>query len=153
MPLARYFLCVGGALLALLFVVNAAMPPLPGAESSQSAGTDLSVIRIQSDKKWPERIVFDTTRPTIAPNPTLAAQMMQAPRPPKVAAVEPAKGEAREAFAQVRADGNEARSLAPKRKHKTVARNYAGPPINYGAPRPFMVAQQPRFGFFGNNIW
>ena len=155
MPLVRYFLYVGGALLALLFVVNAALPTLPIAESSQSATTDLSIIRIHSDRKWPERIVFDTARPNIAPVPNLAAsQMAEAPRPPKVAAVEPAKGQAREAFAQPRPNPNELRSTAPRRKHKSIARNYAAPPpVNYYGARPIVVAQQPRFGFFGSNIW
>ena len=156
MPLVRYFLYVGGALLALLFVVNAALPDLPIAESSQSAPTDLSIIRIHSDRKWPERIVFDTTRPTIAPVPNPAAsRMAEAPRPPKVAAVEPAKGQAREAFAQLRANPNELRSSAQRRKRKSVARNYAAPPpANYFGSSPIVVAQQPRFGFFGsNNIW
>lgn len=159
MPVARYFLFVGGALLALLLVVNAALPVLPAAEGPQSAGTDHSIIRIQSDRKWPERVIFDTTRPTIAPDPALAAiRMAQAPVPPKVAAVEPEKGQAREAFAQLRANATETHSSEPRRKHKAVARNaaryYAGPPpINYGAPRPFVVAQQPRFGFFGSNVW
>ncbi len=159
MPVVRYFLFVGGALLALLFIVNAALPALPIAESSQSAGADRSIIRIQSDRKWPERIVFDTTRPTIEPNPALAAaRIAQAPQPPKVAAVEPVKGQAREAFAQLPTSANDPRSSEPRRKHRAVARslarNYAGPaPINYGAPRPFVVAQQPRFGFFGSNIW
>ena len=95
MPVARYFFFVGGALLALLFVVNAALPALPAADSPQlAASTDRSVIRIHSDRKWPERIVFDTTRPTIAPDPALAAtRTAQAPLPPKVAAVEPDDGE------------------------------------------------------------
>ena len=155
MLVARYFLFVGGALLALLLVVNAALPALPAAETPQSAGTDHSIIRIHSDRKWPERVVFDTTRPTIVPNPTLAAsQTAVAPKPPKVAAVEPANGQAREAFAELRTNANELRSSAPRRKHRAVARIYGGPPpTNYGAPRPFVVAQQPRFGFFGSNVW
>ena len=159
MLVARYFVFVGGALLALLFVVNAALPALPTVESPQSAGTDRSIIRIQSDRKWPERIVFDTTRPTVTPNPTLAAtRVAEAPQPPKVAALEPARGQAREALAQLRTNANEARGAEARRKPKAVARNaarnYGGPPpINYGAPRPFVVAQQPRFGFFGNNVW
>ena len=155
MPLARYFLYVGGALMALLLVVNAALPVLPAAETSQPVATDLSIIRIHSDRKWPERIVFDTTRPTVAPVPTPAAsRIAEAPRPPKVAAVEPAKGEAREAFAQLRPNPNELRSSAPRRKSKSVARNYVGPPpVNYYASRPIVVAQQPRFGLFGSNVW
>ncbi|MGH6737474.1 MAG: hypothetical protein ACREDY_00295, partial [Bradyrhizobium sp.] len=60
MPLLRYFLFVGGSLLALLFVVNAAYPvaPLPAALTSAS---DLPPIRIHSERKLPERVVFDTS--------------------------------------------------------------------------------------------
>jgi len=36
MPVARYFLLVGGVLLALLFIVAACMPTLPVAESTGS---------------------------------------------------------------------------------------------------------------------
>ena len=48
MPLARYFLFVGGVLLALLFLSDAYLPKLPAAER---ADTDLPVIRIHSDRK------------------------------------------------------------------------------------------------------
>jgi hypothetical protein len=150
MPLLRYFLFVGGALLALLMVVNACLPALPAAEGSPSAASDLSIIRIHSDRKWPDRIVFDTTRPTIVPTP--APQMAQAPQPPRIATVQPPKSQVREAFAQART--NELRNSEPRRKHRAVARNYAGqPPMNYFGRSPIVVAQQPRFGFFGNNIW
>jgi hypothetical protein len=43
MPLARYFLFVGGVLLALLFVADALLPKLPAAET---ANANLPVIRI-----------------------------------------------------------------------------------------------------------
>jgi hypothetical protein len=68
--------------------------------------------------------------------------MAQAPQPPKIAADQP-KGQVREAFAQLRT--NESHNAEPRRKHRTVARN------RYAAP--MMVAQQPRFGFFGGNIF
>jgi hypothetical protein len=64
MPLARYFLCVGGVLLALLFIVDAYLPKFPVAAK---ATANSPVIRILSDRKWPERIVYDTSLPTIIP--------------------------------------------------------------------------------------
>ncbi|HET7887661.1 MAG TPA: hypothetical protein VFL62_15665 [Bradyrhizobium sp.] len=142
MPLMRYFVYVGGALLALLLIANACLPAYPVNEAIRSAdSTDRSVIRIHSDRKLPERVVFDTSRPTVAPTPAPASLMAQVapPTPPKVAAP-PLKAEVREAFAQANPVHAE-----PKRKRKSVARNYA-------PPRRILVAQQPSFSFFGN-IW
>jgi hypothetical protein len=145
MPLLRYFGFVGGALLALLFAVSAFMPAMPAVEASKST-TDLSIIRIHSDQKWPERIVFDTTRPTTPVPSNLAAPVVAEVIPPQtsVAALSP-KARVREAFAQLRPNPNEFRNPEPKRK-KSVAKNYVGPPT-------ILVAQQPHAGLFGNNIW
>src|SRR5271168_4324149 len=120
MPLMRYFMYVGGALLALLFIADACLPPLPVAKASRSA-TDLSVIRIHSDTKWPERVVFDTTRPTIMPAPAAVAAVMEAPQRQKTAVAQPSKGQVREAYAQLRTNPNEPRNPEPKRKRKSVA--------------------------------
>src|ERR1700674_5050455 len=60
MPLARYFLFVGGALLALLFVVDAGLPKFPVPDRADS---DSPVIRIHTDRKWPESVVFNTSLP------------------------------------------------------------------------------------------
>lgn len=151
MPLARYFLFVGAALLTLLFVVDSYLPKLPPEERTNAAA-NLSLIRIHSDRKWPERIVFDTSLPTITPATT---GMMEAnvPAPASVADL-PAKARVREAFAQLTPPGSnqlrpaEPRKPEPKpqRKRKTVARGYMGPPA-------IVVAQQPRFGLFGNSTW
>ncbi len=144
MPVMRYFVFVGGALLALLLIANACLPALPVTGSSRST-VDRSVIRIHSDTKWPERVVFDTTRPTIMPAPVVAA-IPEAPSPQKSAAAEHFKGEVREAYAQLHANPNEFRNPEPKRKRKSVAKNNVAPP-------PILLAQQPRVGLFGNNIW
>src|SRR3954463_2271261 len=66
MPLARYFSFVGGVLLALFFVLDACFPKLPIAAEPK---VYLPVIRISSDRKWPERIVYDTIPPTLDPTP------------------------------------------------------------------------------------
>lgn len=144
MPLMRYFVFVGGALLTLLLVASACLPPLPTAPQNSQPTADLSVIRIHSDHKWPERVVFDTSRPSIAPAP--ATIVAEAPAPPKTAAAEPAKSQTREAFAQMRPNPNELRNREPRRKRRSVAKNYFGP------PRIVVAQQRPAF-FFGNNIW
>jgi len=147
MPLVRYFLYVGGALLALLFVIDACLP-LPPATARADATIDLSMIRIRSDRKWPERVVFDTSLPTIRPATTIAEAKVQ--QPATVADL-PAKVRVREAFAQLPPNSNQLQPQDPRRpearrKQRSVAKNYVRPPT-------ILVAQQPRFGLFGNNIW
>ena len=67
MPVLRYFVFVGGALCALLLAVNAVISPSPGHDNGISSNAELPVIRIHSDRKGPEAVVFDTTQPTIVP--------------------------------------------------------------------------------------
>ena len=69
MPLLRYFVFVGGALVALLFLSNAVLPKLPVAEVANTA-SELPMIRIHSARKWPQRVVIDTSLPTIVPTQT-----------------------------------------------------------------------------------
>ena len=68
MPLRHYFLFVGGALLALLFVANWLVP-------ASSERTDPAVnfppIRIHSDRKGPEAVVIDTGKSMLAPMPAV----------------------------------------------------------------------------------
>src|ERR1700749_573864 len=108
MPLLRYFLYVGGALLSLILIANVVLPQeaLPGTLTS---ATELPPVRIQSDRKLPERIVFDTSS-TIAAAPVrvraaprVAAIVAPAPVP-AVTAEMSAKARVREAFAQLPAD-------------------------------------------------
>ena len=147
MPLARYFVLVGGVLLALVFISDFYLPKSPVAER---ADIDRQVIRIHSDRKWPERIVFDTSVPTVTPAP---AQSVVASVAPAAADEAPAQARMRESFAQVSpSDAKhvhvaELRKPEPKplRKRK-IARRRVG-------PAPVMVAQQPQFGFFGNSWW
>jgi hypothetical protein len=151
MPLVRYFFFVGATLLTLLFVLDASLPKSPAVERTVAAA-DLSIIRIHSDRKWPERVVFDTTLPTIVPATTRMAELA-APVPPNVAEVS-AKAAVRQAFAQASPSNPnqlqpaDPRKVEPKppRKRRVIARSYAGPPT-------LLVAQQPRFGLFGNAIW
>jgi hypothetical protein len=140
MPLARYFFFVGGVLLALLFVVDAVLPKLPVADRTD---TDLPVIRIHSDRKWPERVVFDTSIPTIIPPRTAKAEAV-VPAPAPVADVS-AKVRVRETFAQFVPPDPKKPEPKLQRKRK-IAKIRAAPPV-------VLVAQQPRFGFFDNGTW
>src|ERR1700687_1556518 len=145
MPLLRYFVFVGGALLALLFVSNAYFPKL---SDEVRANSDLPVIRIHSERKWPERVVFDTNQPTIVPAPA-ATTIASVQVPADVSA----KARMREAFAQLPPpDQARAQLSDPKKPEKTVkrkrkiAKRHMGPPV-------MLVAQQPQFNLFGGNTW
>jgi hypothetical protein len=141
MPLARYFLFVGGVLLALLLLSNEVLPKLPVEAESAEAGRDKAVIRIQSDRKWPERVVFDTNLPTIVPPQTVA---VSAPAPTRVADIS-AKSRALQSFAELKP--SEPKNPEPKPVHRRrIAKVRVAPPM-------VMVAQQPRFGLFDNNTW
>src|SRR5260370_14006670 len=80
MPVVRYFLFVGGVLLALLLLSNVVLPQLPVEAAKVEAGPNISVIRIYSDRKLPERVGFDTNLPTIGP-PQAATILGKAPAP------------------------------------------------------------------------
>src|SRR5688500_20369810 len=67
MPVARYFLFVGAALLALLFALDAFAPQRVAVASSSTPSIDKTVVRIRSDQKPPERVVYDMSLPTIVP--------------------------------------------------------------------------------------
>lgn len=150
MPLARYFLFVGGALLALLFISDACFPKLPVADRADG-GFDRATIRIHSDRKWPERVVFDTSHPAIVAVAAAAAPA-SVPAPPPVADVS-AGAHPRDAFAQLQpSDQKQARLSDPKKpdpnpqRKRKIAKRRAAPPV-------MLVAQQPQFGLFGNNTW
>jgi hypothetical protein len=151
MPLARYFFFVGAVLLALLVVSDAYLPKLPVADSTVAA-VDTPLIRIHSDRKWPERVVFDTSIPTITPRP--AANTAASVAVPATVADVSAKVRVREAFAQLprssdpkQLQPSDLKKPEPKPQHKRrIAKSRAVPPT-------MLAAQQPRFGFFGNSGW
>ena len=84
MPLARYLLYVGGALLALLFISDPYLPKLPNTDWGNSHSVN---IHIRSDQKWPERIVYDTSLPTVVP--ALIANIEANVAAPEIVASEP----------------------------------------------------------------
>ena len=140
MPLARYFLYVGGALLALLFISDPYLPKLPAADRGNSRS---AIIHIHSDQKWPERIDYDTSLLTI-PLAQVANIVANVAAPEIVASTTK-----REAFAQLQPSSqlSDAKKSEPKlqRQHNTAKRR-AAPPAR-------LAARQVQFGWFGNHIW
>jgi hypothetical protein len=68
MPLLQYFGWVGGFLLAALFAANWCYSPPGVAAPASDVPLDRKInIRIHTDHKWPERVVFDTTRSSPPP--------------------------------------------------------------------------------------
>ena len=87
MPLMRYFGFVGSALLLLLFALNWYLPQ-PLVEPVRAV-TDQPVIRISSIEKLPERVVIDTSLPTIVPPPTALEFAERWPEETKVVEAKP----------------------------------------------------------------
>ena len=142
MPVARYFLFVGGVLLALLFLSDAYAPSMPVVSASET-GVDKTIIRIRSDRKWPERVVFDTNQPTIVPPPAVTTTASIAT--PSVVAEVAAKPQPMQAFAQLTPAESIKPKLKPQHKQRKVAKVRVAPPM-------VLVAQQPR-SFFDSNTW
>ena len=111
-PIGRYLAFVGCLLLVMLFITDWLLPM--GPTQSISGGEPVKpAIGIKSDHKWPERIVFDTSAPTIA------AQM-----PPLVADA-PVTKSPRQAFALLGGSVPEVSEtpLPVRTKRKVVRRN------------------------------
>jgi len=139
MPLARYFVFVGGALMALLFAFDFFSPKASADNGIHSAGpVDKTTMRIRSEQKLPERIVFDTTQPTIAAKTaqTQTAQPAQAALPgPEPAPEITAKARVRETFAQFA-------PVEPKKPEATVQKKRK---VSKAPGQPMHVA---RYGYF-----
>jgi hypothetical protein len=169
MPIFRYFMFVGGALLALLFAADFVWPTSPVAQVVATAG-DQPLIRIRSDRHLPDRVVLDTSQPTIAA-PVTKTAAVAAPQP--TAQADPladmsAKARVRETFAQFTPKGDVAAArkvdAKPQQAQAQVAQTQAPQAQVPAQPKrkvarahprgqPMMlVAQQPHFGLF-NTTW
>ncbi len=160
MPIFRYFVFVGGALLALLFAVNYVAPASPVAQAVATASNDQPPIRIRSDRHLPERVVLDTNQPAIAAPVVNTAAV--APQPPDTASAAAlaemsAKARVRETFAQFtpsakteaatarkgevkpqvqQAQAQTAQAVpAPAQPKRKVARAHSAPQYQYGGPQ------------------
>lgn len=141
MPIARYFLFVGGVLLALLLAIDAFVPQQAVVASQAAPSIDKTVVRIRSDQKLPERVVYDTSLPTIVP-PVATAQAAPAAAP-AVAEIA-AQARVRETFAQFVPESRKSEPQVQQRKRKIAKTRPAS---------QMRVAQQSHYGFFGGPSW
>jgi hypothetical protein len=135
MPLARYFFLVGAVLLALLFASDAYLPKPAVADRTR---IDLPVIRIHSIRKWPERVVYDTSLPTIIADQIAKSDANVSAPPTVIDAL--AKTEVREALAQL--PPSDAKKVEPRQHQRKIAKHRALPPM-------FLAARHPQYGWYG----
>ncbi len=165
MPIFRYFMFVGGALLALLFAADFVWPTSPVAQAVGVASYDQPLIRIRSDRHLPERVVLDTNQPTISA-PAVKTAAVAAPQSAQADPLADisAKARVRETFAQftpkadAKSDAKPQAQVAqaqtpqvqmPAQPKRKVARTHPVP--QRGQPM-MLVAQQPHTGLF-NTTW
>jgi hypothetical protein len=108
-PIARYFIIVGGTLAALLFIAGWCLPTPPARFADQPLAVERAIIRIKSAHKWPEKVVLDTSRPTIAPPAVELPVAQSAWLPPD----EPGNESNLEAMAQLKPDSPSAAADHP----------------------------------------
>ena len=149
MPLLAYFWKVGAALLALLFVADFC---LPKAAVTEKTAVDQPAIRIHSDRKWPERVVLDTTLPAIVAIASAPVITEPAPLAPQMAPVVRAESPAvANALAMARSDlppHEAAERKRPRKTHHVAMRSK-----RHGAQRMVLADRQPQFGWFGHRYW
>jgi hypothetical protein len=138
MPVVRYFLWVGGVLLALLLIADLYLPKSPDAET---ASVDPPAIRIRSEQKWPERIVYDTGRKMIVPAPSVSEQ----------SDIADVLATARDTFAQ--APPSDADKIQSADQKKPDAKTRAKRKVARRRAPILMVQRRPQFGWYGQNFW
>jgi Zn-dependent protease with chaperone function len=127
MPFVRYIAFVGSLLVAILFFADWYLTMAP-TQSVTSLEADKPIIRVKSDRKWPERIVFDTSAPTIVPQKSPVIADAPVTNPP------------REAFALLNEPVPEVSvTPLPVRTKRKVARR--APPSRWAAYRPAARAE------------
>jgi hypothetical protein len=138
-PFLRYLVFVGGALVALLFAAGWIWPSVPTAPVQQ-ASTESPVehsIRIRSERRWPDKIDFDTTQPTIVPPAPVVAEAPPAPAAPVVA---------ENSVLDARAEIKPVAKPAPAPKRQARARHHNN---NNAQPQPDYWGRPPTFASAG----
>lgn len=161
MPLVRYFLGVGGTLLALLFALNAYLaspvvaPVVSVAPVTAEAEQFKPMLRIRSAQKLPERIVIDTSLPTIVPPAAVLVAETSAKASALNALAQMPSSDAKNADAKnaevknAEVKAAELKKPEPKAPKRRVAkRTVRQPMVAYALPPRTVYAQAPpRFDF------
>lgn len=112
MPLLKYISFVGTAVVTLLFGLNWLLAK-PMSEPTNSGRDRPVIIRIASTEQLPERVIIDTSLPTIVPSPI---QLNQQPPQAMLAATKPSPTPAIQSRS---GDASKKQSLA-RREQKTA---------------------------------
>lgn len=149
MPLAAYFRNVGAALFALLMIVDFCLPRSPEV---QSTDVPPPVIKIISDRKWPELVVLDTTKgdtAAVAPSPW----DKDPPAPPTVREV-PA-GRAGTSTALALMSSQESRHGAPveQKRRQMTSKHATRGARKYSPPQMAFTAHQGNYAWLGFRYW
>ena len=99
MPVAAVFFVCRCSAACAAFCCRRGTAAVAGRRRQTDTGADLSTIRIHSDRKWPERVVFDTNAPTIVPAPTQTASTTPAAAPAQLPTLD--QSDRADAFAQL----------------------------------------------------
>ena len=149
MSLAGYFRNVGAALLALLWIADFYLPRPP---VDRSAAVDQPTIRIHSDQKWPERVVFDTSTPAVSTTPAASDRKVEASLAaaawPAGSAVTTKAGDALAMLPRTDSPGQET-ARQDQRQSKVATR----PARRKARPQVLPVAPERQFAWFGFRPW
>lgn len=143
MPVFRYFVFVGGALLALLLAVDAYLPK-PAVRQAQF-DIDKSTIRIVGRREGPDLVDIGTRHVSMLPS----ANLQPAEPPPAVEA----QASPREAFAQMNSVPTKLTLARKPAKHANLQTSKAVPRFasNRSLPQTTATAQPVTFpSIFGN---
>lgn len=144
MPISRYLVYVGGALLAMLFVVDALLQDRPAIHGGAARS---ATIRIHSDWKLPERVVIDTSLPTIVATDIAKVE------PGALPGADLSQRRAREAFAQLGAADAERPPARPSTKADVKPQRQNKSARRHIERNIRLVARPPQYGWFGNQVW
>ncbi|WGR69411.1 MULTISPECIES: hypothetical protein [unclassified Bradyrhizobium] len=136
MLVIRYFIFTGGVLLVLLLLAGHYMGSPVSTVTPD--GQDVSVVRIHSAQRWPEKIILDTSAPQVPP-PDVAATAAP-PSPPSE--IQAARGRTGEAFAMAAKSTAESKHATPRAANRRVAQRHHRHPV----PRAFASNQTMFFG-------
>jgi hypothetical protein len=137
MPLIKYFAFVGSALTLSLIGLGWCIPqPLP---EPRSGVTNRPTIRIASTEKLPERVIIDTSLPTIVPPPSALEFAERWPQE-TVADFNPVPKPASPALVS---DVSTKQQIAKRERSKKVAAHLAKPKANIETARNDKVPTSP----------
>jgi len=146
MPLARYFLFVGGVLLALLFISDAYLPKLAvSIRAISSFGHHPHSVPIRNGRARR----YDTSLPTVIP-----AQIanMETDLPARQGSVTSSKRWSGSICAAATVDANQLQRSDPKKREPKLQRQRKKIATRQAAPAARLVARQPQFGWLQQHV-